>query len=1149
MKRPSLLDKVLVVALHEQRPSRDREVNFSLRSSIDYYRENLEVVSGPADDDGLRLHHLKLYEPRTAFLWGVYDYATFYIGDDLESVVNIANSCNASSQEFIFGSPYSFQNDDSEILDYLGYLFDSKKAGARPVVAVSRIKMGDHLLAIAGSSLEEAMAAHADRQSREQGVIPIILRCWAWSELVLVLLSDDPIALIKVLDSVEQACLADLCDHNRSLRNSLCSGLGHPIGRHIVGKWIYGRTYGKGSERTTDELLTELLDRDVVVSVRTQFGITESGWEGRAETELGGELALVFLDAIAPKGRKEPLITRESALALANAVGNLLSKERDQALEPVLQARIVLQVKPGHLGMVLGFAEDLARKIGPRVRILGGHQRSSMAILMEIQLAATVIDLFELLCLITTFRICGEIRTHLQKTETELEWIGLFNSTRNLRRKQKWSKEPTSGFGILLPESSEHSIRFERKLTGYQKIGRVEAVSIHSWFTAISQITTRPEMFGSMVELQRAAHAVYIELMHRTVLDQRQQRIAGMSTQGDGYYVARAISKLSPYFQLAYQQRLQFSPIVGGAPPINGQLPYGVNQIVKMVDGVAATILSSASFGQHEEETNPDLPSKVNLVCFGSDPAIATTDLLGFGLLTLSLVQAFSPISLCLLFHELGHVIIRRSFWNPLVDSYPAYWSNCKAWREEIRSVAEKLLLWGDVAKVVTVGRLEIFLVDIFAHATWRRVGCRSDESLFSTQLLAGQAMGLRTNPNFHGESVPLEVWAETLAHLLIQDCLKLTAIEGVEDLGRCLRLAAKEINSKESKVLWRVVKRILEFADAELEYMARTLGEQNLSREKQAARLVSCFMESWAPVIVRLDENASRLSMNESAAFGLLFFEKYKMLFERLEEIELILDGGEKALIAEYPDFARLAANVEAGGEVLCVPWSVLRFEVGASPAPQAVVWVREILRGVTGQFIAANGPRSKTVRRGANLELLEGDEPFNGVFADFIGGLFVSGWKARSNYLSARLAAIRTLSELAVRVQATSIALLFQRARRYNRINYKEADQFETKIFVDRLEFEARVLDQSPIGGCVFVEDELGMEEGKVFEVLGRAGKRVKCIARRTETCQVEVIGMKIGFELATLAPEGDPIPQNVAEWIGCSTSRWEIESGSGK
>ncbi len=141
------LTKVLVVALHQQPPAQDVMIQVTLEGLLDRYRRRLAHRSGggpefmavPDQPD------LRFYEPVTSLLWGSYDHATFYLADDLESVVHVASSSGATAQEFVFGSPYDFPGDGPPREGGLAQLLSPERNDRRPFLSVSRIKLPDYL--------------------------------------------------------------------------------------------------------------------------------------------------------------------------------------------------------------------------------------------------------------------------------------------------------------------------------------------------------------------------------------------------------------------------------------------------------------------------------------------------------------------------------------------------------------------------------------------------------------------------------------------------------------------------------------------------------------------------------------------------------------------------------------------------------------------------------------------------------------------------------------------------------------------------------------------------------------------------------------------------------------------------------------------
>lgn len=1108
-RQPSVLfDRVLVVALHEQRPDRDREVVTNLERSIRSYRERLVRVSGRIPQE--------LYRPVDCLLWGDYDNALFFLADDLEAIMNASNICNASSQEFLFGSPYIPSEGEATCRKTIGRLFRTGKSQSQPLVAISRIKIGDHLLAAAGATIASALALSIYAEAAANEITAIVLRCWAWPEIVVIFLADDPLRLFRTIESTEQLSVGHLLDNHGELRGALHSSVAHDIGYFLIRRWIYGRENEERSSprtHTGDALISSLRERHVVVAARTQFGFLGSGWP-QARMLLQDFLPARAAQAAFQLGKKSQLgmpgVDQTQAMLAELGQGYSLLPAAPNGEK--LLARITVQAKPGHRDVTLAFAVLLSEALGNSTTARVGNFGQTSAVLLRLELPATVAGLAMLLCVSHSFRVCTFVRPHILNVTTHLEWPPATVATRawakNLleREKAKVGKFPSgSGYANLLSSVTTKSLVFERAVTTSQKIGRVEALALHNWYSAISQITTRPEMFGAMSEVQRAASTVYRELIARANRDLSTDR---KSEYRDAYFVAQAVTELGPYFQLAYQQRLQFSPAVSGAPPINGQLPYGVNQIVRMVDGLSAAIMQAGFLLDPRTAENPDIPARTSLVIFAAEPAIATRAVLDFGLLQMSLLQAFSPLSLCVLFHELGHQIIRQSFWERAqgTGSYRDFIAGRIRWGDARSSVAAAALrrLSGNpvTANSAVFGiRVATFLEDSFSHAVWLRIGCRNDFDIFCGQFLSAQAMGLRTAIDLRQPHAAWDVWAQTLAHLVLQKCFHDS--DGPPALG--WRRVKEIMVSPES--IDPMLHCIMPFCIGELRYSVRCTGAKTLTLRDAKEALLDNFYSGWGLILASLAAILETDAPTPSATVS-TFPERMAELWSILARIESFLAEREVKLRSECHAFNTLAASVARGLPVTDVPWSVVSPGLGGCPTSDAVLWAREALRGVAVHFENSRGDRKcYTVDRDSEMNFtgVSDGGPLEGVFADFIGGIFVCGAKARQDYLGVRLAAIETLSALATRLHAGPMSLQFLRSRRYLR-NAHHGFLGRVRFSIDGgssfLVYDVEVLDQSPVSAAIQFRVDLDLRKLVKLEAFDYRNRWRRCSVVRNDS-----------------------------------------------
>jgi hypothetical protein len=1123
-----MVDRVITIAFQAQRPDLDRDLLRNVRGHLREYASRLLRIS---DEDASTFEEAGLYKPRTYAVWGDYDFATFYMGEDLESVAALSNSAIAPSQEFLFGSPYYVGDNPAPVLADVERLLEL--SGKAPdLVMVSRIKLGDHLLAVAGSELRQAMAAWIyDRAAACGGVKAVVLRCWSWPDLLVVLMGDDPRAMLDFSKAVEQAGLRELMGSSGSLEAALRRSLRHRVGRALLRSWVFGR----GSERMgAKTILEELRRRDAVVAAKSQIAIPLPAGSDEPLYDLVTE----NID-LGSRPRQHEL-TRAQVVKLR---GQLQKEGEKLAVElradTALTARIILDAKPGHASFVQAFAMRIAEDLSAcNSEVKAGTAGQSQAVILQLDVPPTVAGLRFLLRVSVSFRVCSHVRSQLSITETQLEWAcdEPEQHSEAPRRATRGGRAPRTGYALLTPATPPRGLDFQRRLTTRRRVGRVEALALQAWHTAVEQMTGRPEMFGAMMEVQKGATIAYRELL--------------LHPDAGGSLMAQSVLEMGEYFQRAYQQRLQFSPVVSGAPPINGQLPFGVNQIVRMVDGLAAVVTQAAFVAEPKSRSDPDLPARANVVVFEADPELATRAIHDFGVLKLSLLQAMTPLSLTLLFHELGHLIIRRSFWQHEGRDYIKFMGNRRLWWLDKHDAALDTLSHLTTSGVVPAGpgwqeATEIFLEDVFAHAVWRRVGCHGDWDTFVTQFLAGAAMGMRTRSPEGREEGPhlpeefLHVWPTLVAQLLVQRLLS----DGGESLDG-LRATLDRLDIAETTR--EIVAEVVPFARGEYYYYRTATGHHDYADAGLEKLLTEHFEATWRYVL--------RVLAITQAAAG--YWNKLERLFANLGKIVDRLERIDRSQRQSDAEYGLIRRRISRGQPVEGLPWQILQSDEGGCPSELAILWAREILTGVTDHFraVCRRDLDAVSVRRDQNMEYAGiGKVQYRpGVFVDFAGGLFATGSKERLDYLKVRLAAIESLAALADRILAGPMKLRFERQRRYLRTPDLRKDEPVARgetVFAILDEhgqpgepITATLVDQSPIGAGLSLPGRVPVGLRKDSKVVLRRidGKERRCVVRWRE----ELDGaLHFGVEkLPDDAPEtgegwDEPTPEGEMEWVHLS------------
>ena len=1158
----------MVVAFQEQRPGQDGEVAANLERHVEHYRKRLDKVTrGLSKTEAWQGCGVHLYQQASCLLWGDYDYATFYIGDDLESIAGISMGCDAIAQEFLFGSPYALKGREEECHQAVAGLFLREKAKRRPLISVTRLKLGDHLIC-AGIEIRRAIVREVYRLADESdgAVVPIVLRCWAWPELVIILLGDKPTPMVETICQIEQLNLETLIDRESTLKSALYDALDHRTPYWMLNLWVHGykndeddqdqevvkqEVVKRPSPRDPESLLGHLKKRHPIVASRTQLGILREGWETTRLRRRPENLDEVIAHAFFPYFLDQVERTNTQDMALLAEIGeqrrlelDALKKLSDDGKSP-FRATITIQLKPGHLAIVRRFADGLRRALRglpPRPKeerstldpelehdrtseILGGNVGQLTVLRLSFEVYPDQHGFFNLLRVSHSFRVCDYVRRHLLAISTQIDWPEThLLSACSLGEPE--SNHKSSGYGLFREASPVAALDWEWLEQRLHRIGRVEGLAMRSWTNAVSRITTRPEMFGAMIEVYRVVQAVRSEIFKSAVSESHRGTSTDPpadDTQKHRDMIADAALGLGAHIQNAYQQRLQFSPVMSGAPPINGQLPYGVNQIVRMVDGVVSIILQAAFLNPENPLCeNHDLPGRTSLIVFTPESSIAMEHHLDFGVTHLSLLQAWTPLGLCLIFHELGHHIVQNHFRMLSGGNYAEFDQLEANWFRARDRVVETILPKLDETLRIKPEddiprkwkyRLHTFLEDIFAHAVWRRIGCGSSEEawgIFVEQFLAGAGMRLRTAPSkLISPEAALEFWAGCITQLIIQ-----RALFECDDDASCFQeshsceanrenLLHAWVSGKTVGVVDGILFRVHEYCVGEIYYYraacpdsgfhsAETPEESNL----EALKILSNnLLNQWRPIIKAVvDCPSDRDGQDDYLNILGNFLAEMRAIASHLEEVHL----RERA---ENPVYSGLRQRTHQGISVTKAPWNAISsHQPGGYPTATAVLWVREILAGVTLQFRdARKSSGCVSIRRNERMEFdgpADG-RPAKGYYVDFIGGLFVAGIDERKGYLSNRLAAIESLGAIANRVLTSSIGLRFERSRHYHRMRLTGDPVSLDIVHTDRRRkarrnVRAEVFDISPVGLGIMVDPEDGVlfKKGDPVEVPDHRG-----------------------------------------------------------
>lgn len=1050
---------VVVVALHQLQPILENETIWALHRTIQVYGHSLASRSG--EDDFLRVPGLvdvAYYRPGRAILFGPYDSASFYVADDLESVAYVASQTGATAQEFVFGQPVAAP--DRVHVAALERLFGAPHED-RPIVAISRIKLVDPLMAVAGEALRRAVASHVYRQAADvEGVDVLVLKAWSRVELAVLALGRRVGALHEVFARVEAVRVRDLLDGEppgSPLRRALVEAPGldgekveHAVPERLLRRWVDGRWAGVAQPARPADLLAKLHQCHPLASVRTQFGLHCGWWaRWRARDESRLDAALQVAHLACTMGEAHPA-TRErpSFQAWRDALGRRLESARAAAAGGgALRVTVRWLPKPGHVDDVVAMVKeiDAAAGRGARERWFTASSGRSTFVGLRLSLADGADGLIALLSIAAWGRN-GADRRHVLDVTTEIELPHVETRQSGDPQRGEWA-----GFRLFQEAQTPLRSSFERARLRTRHIGRVEALALRAFLNAVRHTLAQPEMFGAMIEL-----AGLVDYLNHKVF--YSDGAAGGAD--DHWSLTEGLREFVRYGEQAYQERLQYSPALSGGPPIC-ELPYGFNEMISLVHGVASAVFSMAPPNEPSCERWRALDALV--VVFSNDASIQFRGVHDVHVLTANLLQALTPISLAVLFHELGHALERRYL------TIAEFHEFAEARRRGGHAMA-RLALQPEIDDAVEVVGADaehyaLFIEDIFAHAAWRLIGCGGDWGLFSFQFLSVAAMGFRVGSDFRGRTEPLNVWALYLLHLAIQYTLR-ESKDDLDGIGSALNKAIERLDPTGAELprdLADAFDELARFAMEEIRAFSQVGADRVPSDRRalvQVLRRVAFvhWTEPMTDLARRVGPGGELRPFLEKLMPGLL------ALRDRLAEVQRDFIGGD----------ARVARALAAGESPGPPPWSVLepledleRETESGLPNERALLWVREIINASFEQFrevLRAQGEETYGVRRHL-METGDGTHP-GGLFTTHLGGLFAVGRQARSSYLRARLACLDALEELAMRVRAGRIGRFFARGRAFPRYRFEDERRYARLRLEGGEVLRLEVRDASPGG-----------------------------------------------------------------------------------
>ena len=1084
---------------------------------------------------------LPFYQPAVGLLWGNYGTATFFLADDLEVVHRVTESHGAAAYEFIFGPLYDLPTGlPDESWQSVRALLKPEENPALPLMAICRLKIADYLLATWSRELRWVLYEEIQNRVRKRAAETpggraecVVLHCWSWPEVAVVVLANRPSLLMDAMSAIESLQVGEILGRLTEITDK-----DHWVPRMALGAWTTGRHKDVKMEEARDTLE----GCHVFVTAHNHFGIHEKGldlfWNQNkdAEKDLGSEVTEIVkrsfnLVRVRPPEKHEEL----QNTPYSDLVAGLSKSLRSIGEAPRFGARVRCMPRPGHLKPIWDHVNGELKNAGLNAVIRKTSVGEGIA--LEIDLRDTPEDWLRLLALSHWFRVNRDLSWHLQDVKTVL-----LDKDSPSEIARPFDPSENGGYHLLSSLRSAKTDEFVEKRMCIRSVGRAETHMLDSWIAATDSFLTRPEMYGALIHLASVARSIRTELLF---IDSTNRN------------VAEAMRIWSKYGQRVLHQLLQSTPIAVGAPN-RVELPYGVSQLVSMVHGVISVVMSLATHVETHANPSKKLRSSGDvLVSFGEEACIQVKGARHIGVVEMSILLALNPVGLCLTFHELGHWVI-RSFKT---------WEDVDAWYQTNDTISYEILDALDddatssgedgVDVELTQPRVKSFLEDIFAHITWRRLGCEDDWTLFQNQFLICRAMGLRSaSPGLYMEDT-ISAWSEALVHLFLQSRLEIAErnpLEGsamrrlMEDLRWICSPRADYRDPPSGVQPPAIDEKFLEeilSGDHPLSYLATKLGQfirlplfqalQEIANNAQPfaqGEVGSAICASNAArevdnppdvdkfqVIGRLAEASFQLCRRMLK--GLLHKKtesrgEYILQMDELLDVLANLDGilaDAKKDLEKRVDFQTIRSALKLNNPAILPPWDL--FCQRGFPTERAFIWLREILKGIVDEIV--NSPHARpdpgeadqyfSVCRGENHKYMKlAGKDQHGVFADYNRITFAAGRSYRSWYTRLRTVSLELLTDLAERVRAGKLARHFERERAFHRSDLSEqpvkfARLTDEKMFENPVLFEGYDICPNGLGLIVGPEYESYFKEKK------RKTETVKVTCSDGKTRELEV------------------------------------------
>lgn len=944
----------LVVALTNQVPSLDQEVPGAVSEALRQYRGRLEEASPESLTIRLEGRNYDLFQPQDRPVLGLFDNAICYLADDIDHVLEVAGHAGAARREYLFGAlPAEPTAAGLEVLNVLLADEETLKDQKNQFIGMLSVKLGDHLKAAFGPRFVCAVIRWIEDQARNLNVPTLVVPSWAWADLYVFSTTDRLTDLLQLIEEVESLPVGKVQETSTSLLPPLSP---HSVPQDILHAWTKGTWPRRGDSTASPEDLVQL---HACFALRFHLARTH-----RLDVAAGD-----------PPLRPPP-------------------QDRSQDSDHPLTAVYLIQVKPGHRRPVKSQAQELANQWrdlgwGAVASIEQTLDGDTVRVMLRLQSNVAPEHLLPELARVSRYlrRPNGEVNLDILDLTTVLDLVDTTLSQDKDQQGAHPRRDPTThprGYTLLGPPPRRKAERLERDLLtliGFDAVGRA---AVLTWLSNVRQCAASRETFGALTDVLQTTELVRRELLS-LVIQETPGELSASESWEKRTRLRQMVHQMTKFGQLAYLQRIQYTPQVHGGLSLTSELPLGVNQLAQLVTGVAEAVLALA----HVDHRNPafephDIRQRGSvLTVFGQNNEVAVQHIGFLCRLKINILAAANPIALSLLNHELGHHIEKsEGVKEPsLRDRQATIQTLVEAWYSDSKQPER-----GDIKPL-----LPVLLSDLFAHTVWRRLGCEDNWDVFETQYLAAFAMGLVTDRK-SGTGPALQFsWALALAQLWVQrELWDEQALDGLEVKSESIGEFVGEL----SPWFWPQI----------------TQNSGELKEVLDTTDLASIASNVWAILLALQDALSVKSSAEERAASP--YLSQHHKLMRRLKHLERTLR----------------ALPSDSG------PWETI--DEDGFPTPAAFRAVRAALVEFTQRWRAQSNMQTwRSVLRESDSQRYAVSSTKPGYYADITGRMFLIGRAARDWWQRQRMETLVRLGDVAHPVRAGRIRRHFLFRREFTR------------------------------------------------------------------------------------------------------------------